>query len=157
MEIWRRGHMAKVSVHGGSQPRPEMWYKCKEGVGKKHSNPRSDTFGSQRTKEPRWCSPKEGRVSWASRGAKKGWEWIWKPALQLLHFLKFYLFIYFYLFFNFFKFYFIFKLYNIVLVLPNIEMNLPQVYMCFPSWTPLPTPSPYHPSGWSYIWNLQRW
>ena len=30
----------------------------------------------------------------------------------------------------FFKFYFIFKLYNIVLVLPNIEMNLPQVYMC---------------------------
>ena len=30
----------------------------------------------------------------------------------------------------FFKFYFIFKLYNIVLVLPNIEMNLPQVYLC---------------------------
>ena len=28
--------------------------------------------------------------------------------------------------FIFFKFYFIFKLYNIVLVLPNIEMNLPQ-------------------------------
>ena len=33
----------------------------------------------------------------------------------------------------FLKFYFIFKLYNIVLVLPNIEMNLPQVYMCSPS------------------------
>ena len=32
-----------------------------------------------------------------------------------------------------FKFYFIFKLYNIVLVLPNIEMNLPQVYLCSPS------------------------
>ena len=30
----------------------------------------------------------------------------------------------------FFNFYFIFKLYKIVLVLPNIEMNLPQVYMC---------------------------
>ena len=30
-------------------------------------------------------------------------------------------------FFSFFKFYFIFKLYNIVLVLPNIEMNPPQV------------------------------
>jgi len=29
------------------------------------------------------------------------------------------------IFFNF-----IFKLYNIVLVLPNIEMNPPQVYMC---------------------------
>ena len=31
-------------------------------------------------------------------------------------------------FFFFFKFYFIFKLYNIVLVLPNFEMNPPQVY-----------------------------
>ena len=35
--------------------------------------------------------------------------------------------------FLFFKFYFSFKLYNIVLVLPNIEMNPPQVYMCSPS------------------------
>ena len=33
----------------------------------------------------------------------------------------------------FFFFNFIFKLYNIVLVLPNIEMNPPQVYMCSPS------------------------
>ena len=47
----------------------------------------------------------------------------------------------------FFKFYFIFKLYNIVLVLPSIEMNPPQVYMCSPSWALLPPPSPYHPSG----------
>jgi len=47
----------------------------------------------------------------------------------------------------FFKFYFIFKLYNIVLVLPNIEMNPPQVYLCSPSWTLLPPPSPYPPSG----------
>ena len=47
----------------------------------------------------------------------------------------------------FLKFYFIFKLYNIVLVLPNIEMNPPQVYMCSPSCTLLPPPSPYHPSG----------
>ena len=51
------------------------------------------------------------------------------------------------LFFFFILFYFIFKVYNIVLVLPNIEMNLPQVYMCSPSWTLLPPPSPYHPSG----------
>ena len=49
--------------------------------------------------------------------------------------------------FFFFKFYFILKLYNIVLVLPNIEMNPPQVYMCYPSWTLLPPPSPYHSSG----------
>ena len=34
------------------------------------------------------------------------------------------------IFFFFFKFYFIFKLYNIVLVLPNIKMDPPQVYMC---------------------------
>ena len=47
----------------------------------------------------------------------------------------------------FFKFYFIFKLYNIVLVFPNIEMNPPQVYVCSPSWTLLPPPSPFHPSG----------
>ena len=32
----------------------------------------------------------------------------------------------------FFKFYFIFKLYITVLVLPNIKMNPPQVYMCSP-------------------------
>ena len=42
-------------------------------------------------------------------------------------------------FFNYFFFFnFIFKHYNIVLVLPNIEMNPPQVYMCSPSWTLLP-------------------
>ena len=38
-------------------------------------------------------------------------------------------------------------LYNIVFVLPYIDMNLPWVYMCSPSWTPLPPPSPSHPSG----------
>ena len=46
-----------------------------------------------------------------------------------------------------FFFSFIFKLYIIVLVLPNIKMSPPQVYMCSPSWTLLPPPSPYHPSG----------
>ena len=35
--------------------------------------------------------------------------------------------------FSFFLIYFIFKLYKIVLVLPNIKMNPPQVYMCSPS------------------------
>ena len=33
------------------------------------------------------------------------------------------------------------------MVLPYINMNLPRVYTCSPSWTPLPPPSPYHPSG----------
>ena len=64
---------------------------------------------------------------------------IWKSFFCCCCFLFVYFFI-------FFKFYFIFKLYNIVLVLPNIEMNPPQVYMCSPSWTLLP-PSPHHPSG----------
>ena len=45
--------------------------------------------------------------------------------------------------FFFFKF---FLLYNIVLVLPHINVNLPRAYACSPSWTPLPPPSPYHPS-----------
>ena len=48
----------------------------------------------------------------------------------------------------FFQFYlFIYFLYNIVLVLPYIDMNLPWVYMCSPFCTPLPLPSPSHPSG----------
>ena len=33
------------------------------------------------------------------------------------------------------------------MVLPYIKMNLPQVYMCSPSWTLHPPSSPYHPSG----------
>ena len=38
-------------------------------------------------------------------------------------------------------------IYNIVLVLSYIDMNLPWVYMCSPSWTSLPSPSPSHPSS----------
>ena len=41
-------------------------------------------------------------------------------------------------------------LYNIVLVLQYIGLNLPWVYMWSPSWTPLPPPSPSHPSGSSH-------
>ena len=41
----------------------------------------------------------------------------------------------------------LFLLYNIVLVLSYINMNPPWVYTCSPSWTPLPPPFPYHPSG----------
>ena len=43
------------------------------------------------------------------------------------------LFSYRFMLLHFFKFYFIFKLYNIVLVLPNIKMSPPQVYLCSPS------------------------
>ena len=55
-----------------------------------------------------------------------------------------YLFIYFDLYFI--LFYFI-LLYNTVLILPYINMNLPWLYTCSSSWTPLPPPSPYHLSG----------
>ena len=51
-------------------------------------------------------------------------------------------------FFLNFYFYFI-LLYNTVLVLPYIDMNPPRVYMQSQTWTPLPPPSPYHPSGLS--------
>ena len=44
-------------------------------------------------------------------------------------------------------FFFFFKFYIIVLVLPNIKMNPPQVYMYSPSWTLLPPPSAPHPPG----------
>ena len=47
-------------------------------------------------------------------------------------------------------------LYNIVLVLPYIDLNPPWVYMCSPSWTPLPTPSPSHPSGSSQCASLEH-
>ena len=33
------------------------------------------------------------------------------------------------------------------MVLPYIDMNPPRVYTCSSFWTPLPLPSPYHPSG----------
>ena len=55
--------------------------------------------------------------------------------------------LFFYIYITVFEFYFIFKLYITVLVLPNIKMNPPQVHTCSPSRTPLPPPSPFHPSG----------
>ena len=51
------------------------------------------------------------------------------------------------LYYFFFSVLFIYLRYNIVLVLPYIDMNPPWVYMCSPSWNPLPAPSPSHPSG----------
>ena len=44
-------------------------------------------------------------------------------------------------------FFFIVLLYNIVVVLSYIDMNLPWMYMCSPSWTPLLSPSSSYPSG----------
>ena len=49
--------------------------------------------------------------------------------------------------FFFFSVYLFILLDNIVLVLPYIDLNLPWVYMCSPSWTPISPPSPSHPSG----------
>ena len=52
-------------------------------------------------------------------------------------------------------FYFI-LLYNTVLVLLYINMNPPRVYTWSQSWTPLPPPSPYHPSGSSQCTSLKH-
>ena len=49
----------------------------------------------------------------------------------------------------------LFLLYNIVLVLPYISMHPPRVYTCSPSLSPLPPPSPYHPSGSSQCTSLK--
>ena len=70
-----------------------------------------------------------------------------------------------------FVFYFI-LFYNIVLVLPYIKMNLPQVYMCSPSWTLLPPISNHfrassdiicvcvlhhiHLAGWGREWDVSN-
>ena len=76
---------------------------------------------------------------------KSLWKYNWLTQnIWCVLFLFIYLFIFILFYFYFFWFYFIFKLYIIVLVLPNIKMNLPQVYMCSPSWTLLPPPSPFH-------------
>ena len=48
--------------------------------------------------------------------------------------------------FIFFKFYFIFRLYITVLVLPNIKMNPPQVYMCSTQMTIISTTAGRNPS-----------
>ena len=54
----------------------------------------------------------------------------------------------FYFFYYFLNFYFYFiLLYNTVLVSAYIDMNLPRVYMSSQTWTPLPPPTPHHPSG----------
>ena len=60
----------------------------------------------------------------------------------LFHFFPFLKNLFIYLFI-----YLFILLYNIVLVLPYIDLNPPWVYMCSPSWAPLPPPSPSHPSG----------
>ena len=77
-------------------------------------------------------------------GLRKNWDMILAPLL--------FFFLYKFSFFgggifliNYYYYYFL--LYNIVVVLPYIDLNPPRVYTCSPSWTPLPPPSPSHPSG----------
>ena len=48
---------------------------------------------------------------------------------------------------SFFLIFYFILLYNTVLVLPYINMNMPRVYTCSQSWSPLPPPSPYRLSG----------
>ena len=107
-----------------------------------------------------WREQKTGSadVTDGPRGPLSEWppaleqEWLfwmhWNKWVQAANIL-------FYLFIFFLNFYFI-LLYNTVLVLPYIDMNPPQVYMCSPSWT-LPTrPSPSHSSGSSQCTNPEH-
>ena len=64
-----------------------------------------------------------------------------------LGFSNFLFFLIFCLFVCFCFFFLFILLYNIVLVLPYSDLNLPWVYICSPSWAPLPPPYPSHPSG----------
>ena len=80
-------------------------------------------------------------------------HFVWKIMFSstLLNIVLFFFLPFFYInlisFLFLFQFYLFILLHNIVLVLPYIDMNPPQGYTCSPSWTPLPPPSPSHPSG----------
>ena len=78
------------------------------------------------------------------------WSFFKKKLCTVTTAIKCFSFFFHYFYFlNFFAFlnYLFILLYNIVLVLPYITMHPPWVYTCSPSSTPLPPPSPYHPSG----------
>ena len=76
-----------------------------------------------------------------------GFFWYFCDLINVVkHFLIIFTFDSKFIYIIFFLFIF-FLLYNIVLVLPYINMHPPRVYTCSSSWTPLPPPSPYHPSG----------
>ena len=80
--------------------------------------------------ETRWGS---GRTESSRHIPLKGLGKLLRKLLRLVLFFK--------------LIYFNWRLITILWFLPYIDMNQPWVYMCFPSWTPLPHPSPSHPSG----------
>ena len=80
----------------------------------------------------------ESKSRWSERGKQGFTDRVRGYGILALIESSFFLVLFIYLFI---------LLYNIVLVLPYIDMNPPWVYMGSPSWTPLPPPSPSHPSG----------
>lgn len=64
-----------------------------------------------------------------------------------------YLFIYFWSFLIFF----FFLLYNVVLILPYVNVNLPQVYTYSQSWTPLPPPFMLYLDPFVKKWSVRSW
>ena len=95
----------------------------------------SDSLWSHERYSP-WNSPGQNTGSGqpfpsSGRGSSKARDWTQVSRIAYLFFL----------------------LYNTILVLPYINMNLPWVYISSHSWTPLPPPSPYHPSGSSQCSN----
>ena len=82
--------------------------------------------------------------------------WSWCTVLLIYCWVNVFLNVFYFLnYTNFFLCLFI-LLYNIVLVLPYIDLNPPWVYLCSLSWTPLPPPSPSHPSGSSQCSGPER-
>ena len=75
-----------------------------------------------------------------------------KPGYVFINLILIIIVIFFLL--NFILFYFFLILFLIFLFLIILKKNPPQVYMCSPSWTLLPPPSPYHPSGSSQCTSL---
>ena len=69
--------------------------------------------------------------------------------LKVYSWMVFYIYIYFYFLFYYKFIYFNWRLIALQYCIgfAIINMNPPRVCACSPSWTPLPPPFPYHPSG----------
>ena len=158
-----------AEVHGVTKSRTQLgdWSELKTTISQNQNQPGFVLFANFQFPFPTMaissCQCDIQEVAFRSTAHKHLWrevynstteEWKLGPCVRegvwflvILFFFFFWdlwLWIFFWHFF--FKFYFIFKLYITVLVLPNIKMNPPQVYMYSPSWTLLPPPSPFHPS-----------
>ena len=133
---WQSNHLVTVSALGGEVTEHEViehWALSESGNWdiSGFSLFVSSWMVTQTRLAPNQASPPSTLLLLTAVSASPGSLW----ELQSLHFL--------------FVFFIYFLLYNTVFVLPYINMNPPRVYISSHSWTPLPPPFPYHPSGLS--------